>query len=217
MSPQTINAYYNPNLNEIVFPAAIIQEPFFSLKNTDSENYGGIGAIIGHEITHAFDDVGRKYDAYGNLNNWWTENDIRKFNNESKKIIKQYNNYKIKDLNVNGKITLGENIADIGGLKIAFEALLIKNPKYKTFSIKKEIKSKNDFTPIQHFFLAFGNSWRCLITQEEKYKRIKSDVHSPNDIRVNGTLSVSEDFYKAFDVKNQNKMFMKNKDKGNIW
>ena len=219
MSPQTINAYYNPTYNEIVFPAAILQPPFFSINYTDAQNYGGIGCVIGHEITHAFDDQGCQFDYQGNLNNWWSKEDKIKFLKESKKMEKQYNNYVIINQKINGKLTLGENIADYGGVKISLKALIEKNPEIIN-ERKKDINKINnfsDFTTIQKFFIFYSNIWKCLYTNQYLIQQIMSDPHSPNIFRVNGTLSIIDEFHENFDINKSDNLFVDKKKRCNIW
>jgi putative endopeptidase len=213
MLPQTVNAYYNPINNEIVFPAAILQAPFFD-ENTDAAlNYGAIGAVIGHEITHGFDDQGSKYDANGNLNSWWTENDRKQFDARTNVLVEQFNKFKVADsLYVNGKLTLGENIADIGGLSIAFDAFklyLKQNPK--------ENVTKDGFTPEQRFFIGFAQLWKNNARPEAMRQLVLTDTHSPGEFRVKGPLSNMPNFYNAFDVKEGDEMFINIENRADIW
>lgn len=199
MVPQHVNAYYSPSNNEIVFPAGILQSPFFSENYDVGLNFGGIVTIIGHEITHAFDDEGSKYDAYGNLNNWWSEEDIKNYKKNTEQLINQFNKYSINDEFVNGKLTLGENIADLGGITIALEALkkyLLDNPKENLLI--------DNLTPIQRFFINYTRVWRSNTRKEEIKNRLLTDVHSPPEFRVNGILKNIDDFYIAFKIKNNN-------------
>jgi len=201
MTPQTVNAYYNPNMNEIVFPAAILQPPFFNKDADDAVNYGGIGAVIGHEMTHGFDDQGCQYDKDGNLKNWWTKQDIENFKKQNAPIVDVYNNYVMLDtLHVNGKLTLGENIADFGGVSISLDALKNK--------LKGDEKNIDGFTPIQRFYLSFAEIWRQQIRNQELMRRLKEDVHSPARARVNIPVYHSDDFYKAFNVKETDARFV---------
>ena len=219
MSPQTINAYYSPNYNEIVFPASLLQKPFFSIEQSIPENYGGIGAIIGHEITHAFDDEGSKYNHKGILNNWWDSKDKQKFMEETNKMLIQYSNYKILNFQINSKLTLGENLADYGGIQISLLTMLNNNPNFNK-EIKKKIKtikSIDDFTSTQKFFISYANIWKSLTTKENTIKKIKTDPHSPNILRVNGPLSIIDEFHKSFDVDKKNKMFIEKNKRCNIW
>ncbi len=195
MTPQTVNAYYNPQNNEIVFPAGILQPPFFDPKADDAINYGGIGAVIGHEMTHGFDDEGRQYDAQGNMKDWWTKQDEEKFDNRAERIINQFDSYIAVDtLHINGKLTEGENIADLGGINISFDAFM-KTKEYK------EGKKIDGFTPAQRFFLSFANIWKIKNRPERLRLRVKIDPHSPEHYRVDGPLSNTPAFWKAFNVK----------------
>ena len=192
MTPPTVNAYYNPNMNEIVFPAGILQPPFFDPKADDASNYGAIGAVIGHEMTHGFDDQGRQYDADGNLKDWWTPEDAKRFTERSKALVKQYGAYvAIDDVKVNGELTQGENIADLGGLKIAYIAL------EKSLEGKPRTKI-GGFTPEQRFFLAFAQAWRSKQTPKMERLLATLDAHSPNRWRVIGTLTNMPAFIQAF-------------------
>lgn len=210
MYPQTVNAYYNPNSNEIVFPAAILQPPFFNANADDAVNYGAIGVVIGHEMTHGFDDKGRLYDKNGNLNDWWNEKDAQNFREKTQKLIPTYEAYKIDDtLNVNGELTLGENIADLGGLSISLDAF------------KKTLKGNepaiDGFNPIQRFFISYANVWRQNIRPQELQRRIKEDVHSPAEVRVNVPVYHFEDFIKAFSIKSTDKRYVKPENRLRIW
>lgn len=194
MSPPTVNAYYNPTMNEIVFPAGILQPPFFDAKADDATNYGGIGAVIGHEMTHGFDDQGRQFDAQGNLTDWWTPESAAKFKERSAAIVKQFNAYvSVDDLHVNGELTQGENIADLGGLKIAYAAL----QKALVGQKRQEI---GNFTEEQRFFLSWATVWHTNIRPEEARRLVRVDPHSPAHFRVIGPLSNLPEFYKAFDI-----------------
>ena len=201
MTAPTVNAYYNPTFNEIVFPAGILQFPFFELKADDAINYGAIGMVIGHEMTHGFDDQGRQYDAQGNLTDWWTKTDAEKFTTKAKGVIEQYNAYTVLDsLHVNGELTLGENLADIGGLAIAFDA----------FKLTKQGQSSEKiggFTPDQRFFLGYAQVWRIVDRPESLRTRITTDPHSPEEFRVNGPLANFEPFYQAFGVTEKHKLY----------
>jgi putative endopeptidase len=213
MFPQTVNAYYNPINNEIVFPAAILQAPFFDEKADPALNYGAIGAVIGHEITHGFDDQGSKYDANGNLNSWWTEQDRKKFEERTNILVEQFNKFKVADsLYVNGKLTLGENIADLGGLSIAFDAFklfLKQNPK--------ENVVKDGYTPEQRFFIGFAQLWKNNARPEAMRQLVLTDTHSPGEFRVKGPLSNMPTFYNAFDVKEGDEMFIDHDHRADIW
>ncbi len=211
MTPQTVNAYYNPPNNEIVFPAGILQPPFFDPKADDAINYGGIGAVIGHEMTHGFDDEGRQYDAQGNMKDWWTKQDGENFNKRAEKIVDQFNNYVAVDtLHVNGKLTEGENIADLGGINISFDAFE-KTAEYKSG------KPINGFTPAQRFFLSFANIWKIKNRPERLRLRVKIDPHSPEHYRVDGPLSNTPAFWKAFNVKPGDPMEMPKDKMVKIW
>jgi predicted metalloendopeptidase len=194
MTPPTVNAYYNPKMNEIVFPAGILQPPFFNPNADDAINYGGIGAVIGHEMTHGFDDQGRQYDAEGNLRDWWSPESAAKFKERSNAIVQQYAEYEpIKGLHINGELTQGENIADLGGIKIAYAAL------QKAIAGKAQQKI-DGFTPEQRFFLGWAQVWRANIRDEALKLRLNTDPHSPTQYRCNGPLSNSIEFQKAFNL-----------------
>ncbi len=211
MTPPTVNAYYNPSMNEIVFPAGILQPPFFNAQADDAVNYGGIGAVIGHELTHGFDDEGRNFDAKGNLNAWWTSEDSAKFVTRAQIIIDQFDGFTVLDtLHVNGHLTLGENIADLGGITIAYDA----------FKRTKQGQSKeliDGMTPEQRFFLGFATIWAGDVRPETAAQRIITDPHSPGLYRVNGPLSNIEDFYKAFNVTEKDAMYRPDSLRAKIW
>ncbi|NCD41949.1 MAG: M13 family peptidase [Bacteroidia bacterium] len=210
MPPQMVNAYYSPNGNEIVFPAAILQPPFFFLDADDAVNYGAIGVVIGHEMTHGFDDQGRKYDKEGNLNEWWTEKDAEQFEARTQLLVDQFNAFVVLDsLHANGKLTLGENIADQGGLNIAFHALKLAQENAK--------ETIEGFTPEQRFFLAYAHVWGQNIRDEEIIRRTKIDEHSLGEYRVNGALPNIPGFYEAFDVKEGDRMFYREDRRASIW
>lgn len=211
MTPPTVNAYYNPAFNEIVFPAGILAFPFFDKDADDAINYGGIGGVIGHEMTHGFDDQGSKYDADGNLKNWWTEEDEKSFNAKTGVVVDQFNNYTVLDtVHVNGQLTLGENLADLGGLAIAYEAF------QKTEQAKKGEKI-DGFTPNQRFFLSWAQVWRANTRDEELANRIITDPHSPVEWRTNGPLSNMPEFYEAFGVKPGDKMYRADSIRAKVW
>lgn len=211
MTPPTVNAYYNPAYNEIVFPAGILQYPFFDFSADDALNYGGIGGVIGHEMTHGFDDQGRQYDADGNLNDWWTAEDAARFNVLAQKVVSQYNSYKVLDsVSVNGELTLGENLADLGGLAIAYEAFM------KTEQAKKGGQI-DGFTPAQRFFLSWAQVWRANTRPQEMASRIVTDPHSPNEWRCNGPLSNMNAFYEAFAIKEGDKMYRPDSTRIQVW
>lgn len=211
MGPQTVNAYYNPLLNEIVFPAAILQPPFFYADADDAVNYGGIGMVIGHELTHGFDDQGRQFDADGNLKDWWTEEDGTNFKKLADKFVVQYNAYyPLDSLHVNGELTLGENIADLGGIIIAFSAF--KNTKQG-----KSGEKINGLTPDQRFFISFAQIWRGHSTKEALRNQILTDPHSPRKYRIIGPLSNFQPFYDAFGVQEGNQLFTPTDNRSLMW
>lgn len=211
MSPQTVNAYYDPSKNEIVFPCGIMQFPFFDENADDAFNYGGIGAVIGHEITHGFDDEGSQYDAKGNLNNWFTVEDKAKFKERTSGIVKQFNNYvAIDTMHVNGALTQGENIADLGGVSISFAAL-------QKALAGKEKEKIDGFTPEQRFFLNYAQVWRGLYRDEALKRQLQTNPHSPGKFRTLGPLSNFQPFYDAFGVKEGDKMYVADKDRVKIW
>ncbi len=211
MTPPTVNAYYSPQKNEIVFPAGILRFPFFDFEADDAINYGGIGAVIGHEMTHGFDDQGRQFDADGNLQDWWGKSDADEFKKRADEVVQQYNGYTVLDtLHVNGKLTLGENLADLGGLSIAYEAF--KNTKQGQSGEKID-----GFTPDQRFFLNWAQVWRSNILPESAAQLIVTDNHSPGMYRANGPLTNIDAFYKAFDVKPGDKMYKAPEKRTRIW
>jgi putative endopeptidase len=211
MTPPTVNAYYNPAFNEIVFPAAILQFPFFDFNADDAVNYGGIGAVIGHEMTHGFDDQGAQYDADGNLKNWWTPEDSTKFREKTQRVVHQFDGYTVLDtIHVNGSLTQGENIADLGGVTIAYNA-------FKKTKQGKSNDKIDGFTPDQRFFLSWAQVWRGIVLPQEAMERIKTDPHSPSVWRCNGPLSNFEPFYAAFGVKEGNKMWRADSVRAKIW
>ncbi|MCC2955030.1 M13 family peptidase [Massilia sp. IC2-477] len=211
MTPQTVNAYYNPELNEIVFPAAILQPPFFDAKADDAVNYGGIGAVIGHEISHGFDDQGSQYDGDGNMRNWWTEEDGKRFAEKTKVLIKQYAGYSpLPGYNVNGELTLGENIGDNSGLAIAYKA-------YKLSLNGKPAPVIKGLTGDQRFYMGWGQVWRAKMREPAQINQVKTDPHSPAQFRANGTLKNQPGFYEAFGVKQGDKMYLAPQDRVIIW
>jgi putative endopeptidase len=211
MTPPTVNAYYSPNKNEIVFPAGILRFPFFDFEADDAINYGGIAAVIGHEMTHGFDDQGRQFDADGNLEDWWTKADADEFKKRADQVVQQYNAYTVLDtMHVNGRLTLGENLADLGGLSIAYEAF--KNTKQGQSTEKID-----GFTPDQRFFLNWAQVWRSNILPDAAAQRIVTDNHAPGMYRANGPLTNIEAFYKAFDVKPGDKMYKAPEQRIKIW
>jgi predicted metalloendopeptidase len=214
MTPPTVNAYYNPKMNEIVFPAGILQPPFFYANADDAVNYGGIGCVIGHEMTHGFDDQGRKYDKLGNLTDWWTKESADAYEKRRQAVVDQYNEYEpLPGLHVNGELTQGENIADIGGVKLAYAALqkaLDKHPEDRN-------KKIDGFTPEQRFFLAFAGIWRQKIRDEDQKLRLNTDPHSPGHFRVDGPLSDLPEFAKAFNVPDGSPMVRPADKRADIW
>jgi putative endopeptidase len=212
MSPQTVNAYFNPVNNEIVFPAAILQPPFYNYKADEAVNYGGIGAVIGHEISHSFDDQGARFDGDGNLKNWWTASDSEKFNVIGKKLVKQYSDIiAIDSMRLNGEYTLGENIGDLGGVQAAYEGLQI-------FLQKNGRPEKIDgYTPEQRFFLSWGTIWRTKMRDEALKNLIMTNTHAPGMYRAYMPLKNVDAFYDAFDVQEGDKMYLKPEDRVRIW
>ena len=211
MNPQTVNAYYNPTLNEIVFPAAILQPPFFDINADDAVNYGGIGAVIGHEIGHGFDDQGSTFDGDGVLKNWWTPADLESFKGKTSALVEQYNTFQaFSDLNVNGAFTLGENIGDLGGLSIAIKA-------YKMSLNGKEAPVLDGYTGIQRVFLGWGQVWAEKTRDEALRNQIATDPHSPAQFRVNGVVRNVPEFYEAFDVKPTDKLYLAPEKRVKIW
>ena len=212
MSPQTVNAYFNPVNNEIVFPAAILQPPFYDYKADEAVNYGGIGAVIGHEISHSFDDSGSRFDGDGNLKNWWTEEDAEEFKKAGKKLIDQYSNIvAIDSMRLNGEFTLGENIGDLGGVQAAYEGLQI-------FLEKNGRPGEIDgYTPEQRFFLSWGTIWRTKMRDEALKNLIMTDTHAPGMYRAYMPLKNVDAFYTAFDVKKGDNMYLEPEDRVRIW
>jgi putative endopeptidase len=211
MTPPTVNAYYNPAFNEIVFPAGILQFPFFDKDADDAMNYGAIGAVIGHEMTHGFDDQGAQYDKAGNLKNWWAPQDEAKFKSKVQIVIDQYNKYTVLDgLHINGALTTGENLADIGGLTIAYQA-------FKNTEQGKSNTMTDGLTPDQRFFLSYAQVWRTKYRDEIMRLVVNTDPHSPPAARVNGPLSNMPEFYKAFDIKPGDKLYREEKDRVKVW
>ncbi|HEY1047626.1 MAG TPA: M13 family metallopeptidase, partial [Bacteroidia bacterium] len=212
MAPQMVNAYYNPLNNEVVFPAGILQAPFFNPNADDAVNYGGIIAVIGHEFTHGFDDQGAQYDETGNLKNWWTEDDANNFKNLSSNYIKYFSNFEaLPGVNINGELTIGENIADLGGLTLAYYAL-------KRSLVGKPEPAKIDgFTWQQRFFLSWAQVWHNNIKDEELRNRLQTDPHSPARYRINGPLKHLPEFYEAWGVKQGDKMWLPDTERISIW
>ena len=213
ITPQTVNAYYNPIMNEIVFPAAILQPPFFGLNSDDAVNYGGIGAVIGHEIGHGFDDQGSKYDGDGALNNWWSDADRAAFELRSNALIEQYNNLhpeETPDITVNGALTVGENIGDLGGLTIAYKA-------YQISLAGKSAPVIDGLTGDQRFFYSWAHFARGKVRPEELRRRIATDPHSPNEFRCNQIVKNVPQFYSAFGVTESDGMWLDEKSRVQIW
>ena len=213
MYPQTVNAYYSPQMNEICFPAGILQPPFFDIDAEDALNYGGIGVVIGHEMTHAFDDSGRQYDKFGNLNNWWTEEDEKKFNSLADKLIEQFDEIEVAPgVKANGKFTLGENIADQGGLRVALTALKMASSDEGLDSLDKD-----GLNALQKFYISYGGVWANNIRPEEILVRTQTDPHSLARNRVNVTLKNIQPFIEAFNITKGDKMYRDEKDQVIIW
>ena len=211
MTPQTVNAYYNPTLNEIVFPAAILQAPFFNLEADDAVNYGGIGAVIGHEIGHGFDDQGSTFDGDGVMKNWWTPADLAAFKAKTNALVAQYNTFKVfPDFNVNGAFTLGENIGDLGGLTIALKA-------YKMSLNGKEAPVMDGFTGVQRVFLGWGQVWLEKSREASLRNQIATDPHSPAKFRVNGVVRNIPEFYEAFKVQPKDSLYLAPEKRVKIW
>ncbi len=212
MTPQTVNAYYSPLKNEIVFPAAILQPPFYDYRADEAVNYGGIGAVIGHEISHGFDDKGSKFDANGNMINWWTEKDRTEFEQRTKKLVDQFDAFEpLPGVYVQGAFTLGENIGDLGGINTAYDALQIY------LNREGRPQAIDGFTPEQRLFLSWGTIWRTKVRDEKLRSLIQSDTHSPGYYRAFAPLKNMETFYAAFDVKEGNKMWIAAEDRVKIW
>jgi len=202
MSPPTVNAYYNPQMNDINFPAGILQPPFFDPSQDDAVNYGAVGAIIGHELTHGFDDEGRQFDGKGNLEDWWTQADGKQFTERADCVVKEYDGFiGVDDLHVNGKLTLGENIADLGGIKLAFLAYLDRAQKSGVDLSQKGSAEYAGLNPEQQFFVSYGQNW-CQNNRPENLRlRMQTDPHSPEEFRANGVVRNLPEFQKAFACK----------------
>ena len=213
MTPETVNAYFNPLFNEIVFPAGILQPPFFDVTMDDAVNYGAIGVVIGHEMTHGYDDQGRKYDADGNLNDWWTADDAKAFDERAQRVVDEYNAFEaLPGLHVNGKLTLGENLADLGGIHIAYEALqraLAKDPSRR--------RTIAGFTPEQRFFISFAQIWRTNVRDAEAQRLVTVDPHSPGQFRAYGPLLNVQEFYDAFGIPAGSPMWLAPDQRAVIW
>ncbi|HEX2095651.1 MAG TPA: M13-type metalloendopeptidase [Longimicrobiaceae bacterium] len=211
MTPQTVNAYYSSTMNEIVFPAAILQPPFFNPEADDAVNYGAIGAVIGHEISHGFDDQGRRSDGEGNLRDWWTEADNAAFQQRANALVEQYSGYSpVEGLNVNGRLTLGENIGDLSGLAVAYKA-------YRRSLNGREAPVIGGFTGDQRFFLGWAQVWRALFREEALRQQLLTDPHSPGEYRTNGVLRNMPEFYAAFGVKEGDRMYLSADKRVKIW
>lgn len=209
MTPQTVNAYYNPGMNEIVFPAAILQPPFFDMDADDAVNYGGIGAVIGHEIGHGFDDQGSKYDGDGNLKSWWTDDDRKRFEERTAALISQYDSYEpLPGQRVNGAFTIGENIGDLGGLSIAYRAYKMSHPQGETI---------DGMTGDQRVFYGWAQVWRRNYKDENLLQRLKSDPHSPSEFRCNGIVRNVPAWYEAFNVQQTDRLFLPPEQRVKIW
>ena len=211
MYPQMVNAYYNPSLNEIVFPAAILQPPFFDMNADDATNYGAIGAIIGHEISHGFDDQGSEFDDAGNMQNWWTDEDRKKFKEKTAVLVQQYSAYEpVKGYHVDGELTLGENIADNSGLAVAYKA-------YQLSLNGKPAPVLDGFTGEQRFYLGWAQAYREKIQDAQQIVYLKSDPHSPDKVRGNATLLNQTPFYDAFKIKQGDRMYLPEDKRVTIW
>ncbi len=211
MTPQTVNAYYNPVMNEIVFPAAILQPPFFDMEADDAVNYGAIGMVIGHEISHGFDDQGSKFDGDGNLRNWWTDADRRRFEQRTQQLVEQYNQYSpIEGMHVNGELTLGENIGDLSGMSVAYDA-------YRRSLEGEPAPVMDGFTGNQRFFLGLAQAWRAKYREEALVAMLTADPHSPPRYRVNGVVSNMTEFYEAFDVEPGDEHYRPPEERVEIW
>ncbi|MDE5750380.1 MAG: M13 family metallopeptidase, partial [Duncaniella sp.] len=217
MTPQTVNAYYNPMANEIVFPAAILQAPFFDPNASDAENYGGIGVVIGHEMTHGFDDQGRLFDAKGNMTNWWTDEDAARFAEKAQGLVAQFNEVEVlPGVYANGQYTLGENIADQGGLRVAMTAFLDSQAK-KGVDVNSPEANIDGFTPMQVFYMNYANLWANNIRDEEINSLTQGDVHSLGRNRVNVTLRNIAPFFEAFNITEGDPMFRPDSTRVVIW
>lgn len=211
MTPQTVNAYYNPTANEIVFPAAILQPPFFDMNAEDAINYGGIGAVIGHEIGHGFDDSGSTFDGDGALRNWWTDTDLKEFEARTAKLVDQFNEFEaLPELFVNGEYTLGENIGDLGGISIALKA-------YHLSLAGEEAPVLDGYTPNQRVFIGYGQVWASKYRDEALRSQIQTDSHSPTKFRTNGALRNVPEFYEAFNVTEENDLYLPPEERVKIW
>ncbi len=211
MTPQTVNAYYNPTNNEIVFPAGILQPPFFNKDADDAVNYGAIGVVIGHEMTHGFDDQGRKYDKDGNMNEWWTDEDAERFMAKAAILAKQYDDYTMLDsLHINGNLTMGENIADMGGLNISYDAFLMALNGAQPEMI-------DGYSADQRFFMAYAQVWRQNVRDKALMRQLKEDVHSPGEARVNIPPFNMDIFLDAFGISPDDKLYIPKEKRAYIW
>jgi putative endopeptidase len=211
MTAPTVNAFYSSSLNSINFPAGILQPPFFDPSWDDAMNYGGIGAVIGHEMSHGFDDRGRQFDARGNLSDWWTEEDAARYKERAQKVVEQFDGYTVLDsLHLNGKLTLGENIADLGGIAVAYFAL----QKAQAGQVVAPI---DGFTPEQRFFLAWAQVWREAVRPASMRTQVQTDPHSPGVWRVNGPLSNLPEFARAFGCRSGDAMVRPPELQARIW
>jgi len=213
MTPQTVNAYYHPNLNEIVFPAAILQAPFFDPEADDAINFGSMGAVVGHEMTHGFDDKGRKFNYEGNMIDWWTKEDGEEYEKRVEVMVEQANKIEVYGQKVQGKLTCGENIADLGGLRLALRAL----KSHLGNKNVDEMKKIDGFTSTQRFFLGWAQCWRQNITKERALQLLTIDPHGPNQSRCNGPLSNMEEFHEAFAVPEDSPMYIRKEYRVDIW
>lgn len=207
MTPPTINAYYNPSMNDINFPAGILQRPFYDPKSPDAVNYGHIGAVVGHELTHGFDDQGRQFDANGNLSDWWTPEDAKKFEEKADCEVKEYGNFvAVDDVHVNGKLTLGENTADNGGVRLAYMAFLA-DVKRKGINLNQK---QDGYTPLQQFFIGYGQNWCGASRPEQQRMQVQTNPHAPREFRVRGVVQNMREFGEAFGCKQGQPMMPQN-------
>jgi predicted metalloendopeptidase len=211
MTPQTVNAYYLPTNNEIVFPAAFLQPPLFNMQADDAANYGAIGSVIGHEISHGFDDRGRQYDGDGNLRDWWTPEDNEKFKQRAAGLVRQYSSFvALPGLNVNGELTLGENIGDLSGAAVAYSA-------YRSSLGGKEAPVIDGYTGVQRFFLGYAQSWRTKWREGLMREIVLTDPHSPSEFRANGVVANMDEFYEAFGVREGDRLWRPAGERVRIW
>ncbi|MEQ8425513.1 MAG: M13 family metallopeptidase, partial [Cyclobacteriaceae bacterium] len=207
-----VNAYYNPLFNEIVFPAGILQPPFYNYKADEAVNYGGIGAVIGHEISHGFDDAGSQFDAEGNLKNWWGDEDLKKFKTKGSALARQFDGYEVlPEVFVQGQFTLGENIGDLGGINVAYAGLqrfLRENGRPGLI---------DGYTPEQRFFISWATIWRSKDKEESLRTQVNTDPHAPNLFRANGPVTNMEQFYETFNLKPEDGLYREEKDRVKIW